>query len=265
MKRRLSILSLVVAVSMLIGIIPVFAATETISATKEDLEKGIFGVTYTDNSANVYKVLVTKGEEKVSYPFFANGKTEYFPLQFGNGTYKVALLKNVGGKKYAYVEQKSITINLKDSNVVYLNSIQNIKWNSDDDAIKFALNQTKDIKTAQAAFEVFYKYLVENVVYDYDKAKTVQKDYVPSLAKTFVDSKGICYDYSCMLASFMRSKGFPTRLVKGYTTELEGYHAWNEVLIEGKWMIVDTTVDASRKDFTIKFKPADKYKKVFDY
>ncbi len=231
----------------------------------KDVQKGLFSVTYKDTTNSKYKVLVQKGQEKLSYPFFANGVTEYFPLQLGNGDYKVSLLKNVQGKKYAFVESIDVTLNITDENVVYLNSIQNIKWSNTDDSIKYALNQTKNATTAQAAFDIFYDYLVSNVVYDYDKASTVQAGYIPSITKTFVDSKGICYDYSSLLAAFMRSKGFPTRLVKGYSNNVEGYHAWNEVLIDGQWMVVDTTVDASTKDVSVKFKPSEEYKKVHDY
>ncbi len=257
MKRILMLLLVIALVSNSV----IFA--EAIDT--KDAQKGLFSVTYKDTTNAIYKVLVQKGQEKLSYPFFPNGIPEYFPLQLGNGTYKLSLLKNVGGKKYAFVESVDVTIDLPDENIVYLNSIQNIKWSSTDDSIKYALNQTKNVTTAKAAFDIFYDYLVSNIVYDYDKASNVQPNYIPSITKTFVDSKGICYDYSSLLAAFMRSKGFPTRLVKGYSNNVEGYHAWNEVLIDGQWMVVDTTVDATTKDVSVKFKPAEEYKKVHDY
>ncbi len=231
----------------------------------EHLDTGIVGVRYSATDGAAYVVMIVKGEQKIAYPFIPNGKTEYFPLQLGNGEYVVALMKQVDKNKYAFVEQTKVKNELKDDNIVYLNSIQNINWAADDNAIKYALNQTKDIKTATAAFEIFYDYVVKNISYDWDKAKTVKSNYVPSITKTFVDSKGICYDYSSLFAAFMRSKGFPTRLVKGYTKNVEGYHAWNEVLIEGKWMVVDTTYDAGKKDYSIKFKPSEQYDKVYDY
>lgn len=234
----------------------------------DKLDKGIVGVNFSDASGKIYRVLIVKGSDtqnKVSYPFFANGKTEYFPLTQGNGDYTVSLLLNQGGNKYSYVEQKGVTLNLADPSVVYLNSVQNIKWSGDDEAIKYAMTLTKDQNTAKAAFDMFYKYMTEKVIYDFNKASSVKSDYVPSISKTFVDSKGICYDYSSMLAAFMRSRGFATRLVKGYTTNVEGYHAWNEVLIDGQWMIVDTTLDAGMKKFDVQFKPSDQYRKVHEY
>lgn len=260
---RIRITAILLALALMLGGVN-FADKVNIFDTS-NLAKGIVGVSYTDTAGGTYKVMIQKGEQKVAYPLIPNGKTEYFPLQLGNGEYVVALVKQVQKGKYAFVEQTKVKNELKDESVVYLNSIQNINWNEKDDAIKYAFNQTKDVKTAQAAFEIFYDYMVKNVVYDWDKAKTAQPDYVPSISKTFVDSKGICYDYSSMFASFMRSKGFPTRLVKGYTDNVEGYHAWNEILIDGKWMVVDTTYDAGTKDFSVKFKPFEQYRKVYDY
>lgn len=232
----------------------------------KNIDKGIFSVKYTDKSTTKYKVLVTKGKNKVSYPFFANGKVESFPLQFGNGDYTVGLMRHVEGKQYAFVEQKKIKLNLKDPDVVYLNSIQNVKWAENDKPILYAFNNTKDLKTAEAVFEHFYKYLVNRVTYDFGKAAEVKGDYVPSIVTTFVESRGICYDYSSLFAAFMRSQGIPTRLVKGYVPGVvDGYHAWNEILIDGKWMIVDTTVDAGTQDFEFKFKSSDDYKKTTNY
>lgn len=240
------------------------------SISTDRIDKGIVGVSFSDNSGKAYKVLVVKDGDpsaKVSYPLFPNGQTDYFPLTRGNGDYTVALLVGAGNGKYAFLEKKTVTLNLQDESVIYLNSIQNIEWTPEDDAIKYALNLAKDQSSAKAAFEMFYKYMTETVMYDFQKASSVKGDYVPSISKTFVDSKGICYDYSSMFAAFMRSKGVPTRLVKGYTPNVGEniYHAWNEVLIEGKWMVVDTTLDAGMKKFDVQFKPADQYRKVHDY
>lgn len=235
----------------------------------DKLNTGIVGVTFQDTANDVYKVLIQKGNDtnaRVSYPFFANGQTEFFPLTLGKGDYMVALMKGVGGGKWAILDRTTVTLQVEDESVIYLNSIQNVKWSAQDQPIKYAFNLAKDVKTAEAAFDLFYKYITENVVYDFNKAATVQSDYIPSISKTFVDSKGICYDYSSMLAAFMRSLGFPARLVKGYPTTVEGYHAWNEILINGQWMIVDTTYDAGMKKYDVKFKPAENYKnKVHQY
>ena len=42
----------------------------------------------------------------------------------------------------------------------------------------------------------------------------------------------------------LRSQGIPTKLVKGYSDNVDGYHAWNEVYINEEWITIDTTLDA---------------------
>ncbi|MDO4800308.1 MAG: transglutaminase-like domain-containing protein [Bacillota bacterium] len=256
----------ILVVVLAISAIPGFAADDSAnkSIDTSSLDQGIIRITHKANN-ELFRVLVKLGDKQVTYPYVANGVPETFPLQFGNGEYTVGLLRNVSGTKFAFVEQTKVKLDLKDPNIVYLNSIQNIKWDPKDQPIVFGGTLIKDLKNAETAAKAVHTYMTENIVYDWDKIATLKKDYVPSITKTFVDSRGICYDYSSLLAAFLRSQGYPTRLVKGYTKFVEGYHAWNEVLIDGKWMIIDSTVDASLKDFKSIFKKAEDYTKVNDY
>ena len=50
-----------------------------------------------------------------------------------------------------------------------------------------------------------------------------------------------------LFAAMLRSVGVPTKLIKGESSNVEGYHAWNEVYINGKWRIVDTSYDSQLK------------------
>jgi transglutaminase-like putative cysteine protease len=60
--------------------------------------------------------------------------------------------------------------------------------------------------------------------------------------------KGTCRDYSFAFASLARAAGVPTRVVYGdaWNNALQTYekHAWNEALVDGKWISIDTTWDA---------------------
>ncbi len=236
----------------------------------DDSEKdsGVVHITYKATDKVPYRVLIVKGEERLVYPFFPNGKTDSFPLQLGNGTYTVGLLKNVGDNRFVFVEQKKVTITLKDSNVVFLNSIQNVKWEAEEDAIVFGQKLIGKVPKNSDLLKKLYDYMVTEIKYDYDKIPTLTSEYVPVIAKTYVDKKGICYDYSALLASIKRSQGIPTKLVKGYTKFTDGYHAWNEVFIDGEWYIIDTTVDATLSGGRTKIqmvKNTKDYTKVNEY
>lgn len=244
-----------------------FTATEEVIDTTQ-LTKGVVSIGYKATDKLKYKVLVSKDDQKIAYPFNANGTRESFPLQLGNGTYKVGLLKNVSGTKYVYVAQKSIELKLEDPNVVYLNSIQNIKWDEDMEAIDFGKDLLIKLKTSNKRTSALYGYLVKNMDYDYDKIPTLTPDYVPSVEETYEQLKGICYDYSALFASIQRNHGIPTKLVKGYSKYVEGYHAWNEVYIDGKWVIIDNTVDSTWKGSTTGLtmvKNSKYYTKVNEY
>jgi transglutaminase-like putative cysteine protease len=54
--------------------------------------------------------------------------------------------------------------------------------------------------------------------------------------------KGICYDYAAVLASLLREAGIPAKLVMGYRSDMQAYHAWNQVMVGGQWITVDATV-----------------------
>ena len=72
--------------------------------------------------------------------------------------------------------------------------------------------------------------------------------------------KAVCKGYAYLYASMMRSIGIPCNIVSGYALGLDGVnkwseledtktqnHAWNEVYVDGKWIIVDTTWDCGNR------------------
>ena len=60
---------------------------------------------------------------------------------------------------------------------------------------------------------------------------------------TLSSKKGICFDYAALVACMLRVQGIRCKLVIGYADAY--YHAWNEVLVDGKWLRYDTTSMAS--------------------
>lgn len=233
-----------------------------------DKDLGVVHITYKAEDDLAYRVLVQKDGERLVYPFFTNGETDSFPLQLGNGTYTVGLLKNVGGSRFVFVDQKKITIALKDPNIVFLNSVQNVNWDIEEDAIQFGDSLLSRFTNKNTRLRTLYDYIVKEIKYDYDKIPTLTTEYVPVIEATFVDKKGICYDYSAFLAGIKRSQGVPTKLVKGYTKFVDGYHAWNEVYINGEWYIIDSTVDATLQGSRVRIqmvKNNKDYTKVNEY
>ena len=263
MMKKLIILSFIIA---LIGITDVMYAESKIDTTASD--NGVVSISYNSNSGKKIKVMIQKGSTKYTYNLKPDGKTEKFPLQMGDGEYKISILENTSGTKYSYIDSKTVSVKLKNQNIVFLNSIQNIKWENSYNAIKKGKELSDKISEHDKKLSTLYSYITKTVTYDYDKIPYLTTDYNPNIEQTYKDKKGICYDYSSLLAGMQRSQGLPTKLVKGYAKGVDGYHAWNEVLINGKWVVVDSTFDAAMwggKSTQNMIKDSKDYTKVNEY
>lgn len=210
------------------------------------------------------RVMVEKGTEK--YYYSLNDTNEELPAQLGSGSYLVKILQNTTGNSYKVVEKSTLNIT-NNSLDVYLTSSQPVYWEGKDKLIELAERLTKDKETDKEKVEAVYKYITENIKYDYNKINTISTDFVPNIEDTILTSKGICYDYSALFAGILRSQGIHTKLVKGYKSDLTAHHAWNEVLIDGNWEIIDTTYDAAlnRVKQQSMIKQINEYDKVREY
>jgi transglutaminase-like putative cysteine protease len=216
-----------------------FAGSQLIQVNASD---STVVVNYDTTDYSLFKVGITKDSN--TYYYSLTSSEEVYPLQMGNGNYSVTLYKNISGNSYKSVSSERF--NLSSSvNSVFLASSQNIKWDTDSMAVKFAENLTETLDTDEEKFNAIYDYVVNNISYDYRKAYNVKPGYIPTPDEILSTGKGICYDYSSLLAVMLRSQDIPTKLVMGSSTHTSAYHAWNEVFINGEWSTVDTTFDAS--------------------
>lgn len=240
-KKRLT--SLIIILAIVLTIPTAIVNADTKSMDKSRLNEGLVSITYKSDDHARTKVTIKKGEIKYTYNLEESGS---FPLTLGNGEYEVSVLENVSGNLYKLVEREKITLTLSDSNKVFLSSMQLVNWNHDMAAIKKAKALTKGLKTDTEKVTAIYNYIVSNYSYDYEKAKEVETEYIPSVNSVFESSGGICYDYSVLLAAMLRSVGVPTKLIMGYKVGIKEYHAWNQVYMKetDSWVTIDTTTDS---------------------
>ena len=128
-----------------------------------------------------------------------------------------------------------------------------VKSNSeiDDIAKQIVGTERNDKKKAHMLYQWISKY----IQYDYDKAKIVVTN--PGNVNsgsiiTYAESKGVCFDYSCLYISMCRAVGLKVRFVTGlgYGGVEWGDHAWNQVYYpeEDRWINVDTTFGSGGKN-----------------
>jgi hypothetical protein len=211
----------------------------------DNVNRGIISIRYTTpNTSRKAKVLIQFGNEKYTYNIRNSNSFVNFPLQLGNGTYQVGVFEQIEGTKFAQVATTSVNLKLDDNSKVFLTSIQLIDWGERMNTVTLANELTKNKTTEAEKVEVLYQYMVQQFSYDFVKMKSVQYDYIPVIDDVLKNKLGICYDYAAVFASMLRSQGIRAKLVMGYTTNVREYHAWNEVFVNGKWVVVDTTFDS---------------------
>lgn len=211
-------------------------------------DQGVISVSYSlasNQNSGQYKVMVQSGNDKVFYNLIEDEIS--VPLTYGNGHYTVALLEKVAGTEYKFVDEESLQVKMAFPTAPYLTSSQTVNW-TDANLMKATVNALVNDEMSDAEIvDAVYNYVVDNYSYDYDKINGLTSLYTPNIDGFMRDGSGICYDYSALFAGMLRSQNIPTKLVKGYRSGIDAYHAWNEVYIDGEWIVVDTTSDAILK------------------
>lgn len=202
-------------------------------------------VTKGSSSYKTYKAIVAKEAE---YIYNLVDEIEYLPLQMGSGVYKVSVLGSDDGRRYRSLSSQSFDLELEE-NAVYLSQSQTVSWDKESESTVIAHAVTKDLETDLEKMEAIHDYVIKNVRYDYVKAQSLAKGYIPKPDKTIEEGTGICYDFAALFGSMLRSVDIPAKLVKGYSSYTPVYHAWNEVLIGDEWIIVDTSTDSIFYDY----------------
>ncbi|MDP4096382.1 transglutaminase-like domain-containing protein [Paenibacillus sp. P96] len=238
----------------LIGLLTLFLWTPFAQAAPsadwldlEQLDRGVIVIRYDVKAGIKTKLMITKGQDKYTYKLSPDKRQEAFPLQMGNGDYKVTVLEQVSGTKYQVVQEAAVTLQLTSNSKVFLNSVQNINWSDKDKAAQLAKKLTRSAQSDEEKVQAVHEYIVSTIRYDKALASGDLTDYLPDINRTLAGQKGMCYDYASLFASMLRSIDIPTKLVMGTSEYVDVYHAWNEVYLNGRWVIVDTTVDAGWK------------------
>jgi transglutaminase-like putative cysteine protease len=197
-----------------------------------------------------FKAIIEKDD--VEYIYNLVSETENLPLQMGSGKYTISLLGSKDGRRYRLLTKKTVKVELEE-NAVFLSSSQTVNWNDESELAILAEELTEDAETDREKLEAIHTYIVNNVAYDYKKANKLPKGYIPNPEETLEEGLGICYDFAALQAAMLRSVDVPTKLVKGYSSYTSVYHAWNEVLIDGEWVVVDASTDSIYVEHNVKY------------
>lgn len=193
-----------------------------------NMEDGYVMVRFTASSDKRLAVQVAGPTTTYTY-YLTAGEWSTFPLSDGNGDYKVTVLERVTDK-YAVVLSATLKVTLEDEFAPFLRPNQYVDYETAPKSVEKAAELTKGVTEPLGKVEKIYNFVVENLSYDKEKAKTVKSGYLPELDKVLASKKGICFDYASLMAGMLRSQGVPCKLVVGYAGT--AYHAWINVWTE---------------------------------
>jgi len=202
----------------------------------------------TSYEGNDFMVFIEK--DSINYMYFIESEIEMLPVQLGDGDYIITLFK-IKGRRAKVLNKKSINIDVEEEEV-FLTSHQVLSWDNKSEVVILAKELTKDAKTDQEKLEIIYDFVVNNITYDYEKLRNIDKlpnNYIPDADTVLEEREAICYGFAVITGIMLRSVDVPTKLIKGYTSYSDQYHAWNEVLINNEWIIIDTSSDSISVQF----------------
>lgn len=204
------------------------------------------------------KVQVKKDSSTYNYDLNGKGITETYSLQMGNGQYSIRVLENVSGYYYKELYSIPLAVTLSSETAPFLYPNQYVSYSSSSLAAKKAAELSAGASTDVEKLKLIYNYMIKNIKYDFDKAAKVTSGYVPNVDSILTSQKGICFDYSSLMAAMLRSQGIPSKVVVGSVDTLAVTHAWNEVYLKGTgwitikievsntgWKLMDPTLGAS--------------------
>lgn len=233
----------------------------TIDASNKS--QGYIMIKYTDKKEQIMIKITDPNGVDYKYVFPHSDKYKVFPLAGGDGTYSVSVLQNIGGDSYIIVCNASVDVKLESEFAPFLSPNLYVNFSKKSETVakgkELASKATCDLDVV----ENVYKYVVENIKYDNEKAQSVSSGYIPNVDKTLETKKGICFDYASLMTAMLRSQRIPTKLNVGYAGDI--YHAWISIYIDEigwvdniiqfdgeNWTLMDPTFASSSDKQTMK-------------
>ena len=192
------------------------------------------------------KLRVVKGNSVYTYDLKGVGEFEAFPLQLGDGAYDFQVYKNVVGNKYSKEAEVELDVSLNSEYAPFLCSSEYVNYTSESPAVKMSKQLCQGVDSDEEKLKIIRIFIRENFTYDYERARTIREAYRGDADKCFETRTGLCQDFAVMLASMLRVQGIPTKMVIGYTGNT--CHAWNMVLIDGEFRLVDVTAELGGRE-----------------
>ena len=194
-----------------------------------------------EKTSGTLKLQIVKDGQAYTYDLNSDGEYECFPLQMGNGRYTCTVYKHVKSNKYTTLARVDVDVVVANEHYPYLSPSQYVYYEPEYKAVEASMLLCEGLETDEEKIEAIVKYISENFVYDYERARSNPGFYLGDAVGCFETRKGLCQDLSVVLACMLRVQGIPTQLVIGYADRY--CHAWNKILIDDEYQLLDITAE----------------------
>ena len=207
------------------------------------------------SSKSKLKFQVSKDEMTYNHDLPNDGTPTVYPVNMGDGAYRMRIMKNTSGNDYVEIDSTEGNVTLTSEFAPFIIPNQFCNYDEKSACVAKARELTANSETEGDAVCVVCNYVVNNVTYDTEKAQklTTVSGYVPDPDETLATGKGVCFDYASLGGAMLRSLGFPAKIVTGYVSPGDLYHAWLLVYVDGSWESCEFSVNPetwSRVDLT---------------
>lgn len=196
------------------------------------------------SSSRLRFVVEKDGAEQV-YEMSGDGAPNYYPLQAGDGNYTLSVMQNTRDNLYATIATETVSVALDNEFEPFLRPNYFCNYNANSESVKLANSLTEGSENEGEALASIYNWIVENISYDTDKATNAPQGYTPNPDATLSSRTGICFDYASLAAAMLRSQGIPCKIITGYVSDGNIYHAWNMVFIDGVWITMQMKISSN--------------------
>lgn len=234
---------------------------EIVKIDISNVANGYYYVSYIGNNAKVK--LQICGPDQIMYTYNIDQKPVYLPISSGSGSYDLTVYENISDDQYSTAFKGSFRANLSNELYPFLYSNMYVDYANSPNMLSLAGTLSTESTCDLETVDKVYQYVITNISYDEEEAKTVAFNYLPNIDEVIATKKGICFDYAALMAGMLRSQSIPSRLQIGYAGE--AYHAWISIYIEdigwidgiirfdGKnWSLMDPTFAANSKSSSTK-------------
>lgn len=196
----------------------------------------------------VMLVVMEKGSDKATYkiPVVEGKFSANIALRFGKGDHSITIYIPDQSREGWYLGLAKIkAYNLATRDGRYLLPSDGVE--SDSHLVKeLALTITKNSKTDFEKAKAIHNWISKNIAYDMEKYKVAKYNLGDGALRTIELRKGLCLDYSQLAVALSRSIGLEARIAVGKAKSKDEWfgHAWNEVKVGGRWIVMDTTWDS---------------------